>query len=181
MARNRVHNDTQMIILQVLNGPPISAIIFLNFAISKFFNNELTLTAKNKQTGLLFMGIHASALTISEALWGVGGPTGYKMFLETFMDCSEARFAEVAKEIHDWRNILAHQFISKSGHNIDYDYNMRQGFIKKNGDLIINPEIYLQSYLDIFAKNKILEFFKSLDKTKQQEIKKRIVEKYLEN
>lgn len=181
MARNRAHNDTKMIILQALNGPPIFAAFLLNFVIDKFFNNELSLTSKNKQTGLLFLGIHASALTISEALWGVGGATGYKMFLEAFMDCPEARFSIVAKEIHNWRNILAHQFISRSGHNIDYDYNLREGFVKRKGDLIINPEIYLNSYLDIFLKNKILEFFKNLDKTKQQEIKKRIVEKYLKN
>lgn len=181
MARNRAHNDTKKIIFQALNGPPIFAAFLLNLAIDKFFNNELSLTAKNKQTGLLFLGIHASALTISKALWGLSGAIGYKMFLETFMDCTEARFSEVAQEIHDWRNILAHQLISRSGHNIDYDYNMRQGFVKRNGDLIINPEVYLKSYLDVFVKNKILEFFKSLNEVRQQEIKKRIVEKYLKN
>lgn len=181
MARNRAHNDTEEIIFKALNGPPMFAIMLLTIATDRFFNNELSLTAKNKQTGLLFLGIHASALTFSEALWGLGGITGYKKFLVTFMDTREAKFSLVAEEIHNWRNVLAHQFISKSGHNIDYDYDMKSGHVRKKGDLIINPEIYLRNYLDVFNEYKILSFFKNLSKEEQQEIKERIVKKYLKN
>ncbi|OGE81849.1 MAG: hypothetical protein A3E98_03105 [Candidatus Doudnabacteria bacterium RIFCSPHIGHO2_12_FULL_48_11] len=180
--KNRAHRETEYIISEVLNGPPMFSISLLIYSIDKFFNNELSITAENKQTGLLFMGIHAAALTISEALWGLHGQVGYQMFLEKFLDEEQPdrEFSKIAKPIHDWRNILAHQFLSSSGHNFDYDYHMEKGYKINNKDLIINPSIYLSCYLRAFKDNRIMNYASKLNKKEQEKIKQRILGKYLQ-
>jgi len=52
------------------NGSPHEAIETFLLSIQNYFNNEIKFAVKNYQTSLLFLVIHAVALTISEAFWG---------------------------------------------------------------------------------------------------------------
>lgn len=158
MATNRAHRETpEELINSVINGDPTDAVNLLISSISNFLNNEIAATANNNppQTSLMFMGIHSAVLTVSEVLFRDRAASGYKKFLEEFMDedTEGKKFSLISQEIHAWRNILVHGWLSLRGHNIEYDYQMREGFKNKGNDLYINPKIYLELYLTAFNKN----------------------------
>lgn len=163
------------------NGQPIESILSLLNSIDNFFNNEIRITPKQYQTSLLFLGIHAVALTVSEIFWGLKGESGYKKFLESFVDgdTKDKKFSSVSSKIHKWRNIVAHQWLSSSGYSIQYDYTLEAGFIEKNNLLTINPEIYCKQYLNAFSsEGKIWQFNKILTDSELIKSKKRIVDKF---
>lgn len=168
------------------NGPPIEIIDTLLNSLHSFFNNEIRLTTENGnfQTSLLFMGIHAVALTISEGLFDKKGPDGYKLFLEKFIDGNkqDTKFSSISELIHDWRNNLAHQWIGSIGHSIAYDYKMNFGWEKKDGITYINPRIYCEQYLGAFGSGgRIYDYRKMLTAAELEEAKQRLIEKYIKN
>ncbi len=136
-------------------GPPNEIIETLLNSIDNFFNNEIRLTTEDDhyQTTLLFLGIHAVALTISDGFFNKTGLDGYKLFLESFVDGNtrDTQFSHIAKLIHKWRNIIAHQWLGVSGHKISYDYNMSLGWEVRNKVTFINPKIYRDCYLKAFS------------------------------
>jgi len=168
-----------------MQNPPIEAIDTLLNSISNFFNNEISLTPENHQTSLLFLGIHAVALTISEAFWDKNGVIGYKLFLENFVDqpIDNLKFSLIAKDIHDWRNVLAHQWIGSIGHQISYDYFMVEGWKKtEDGILKINPKVYCDSYIKAFGRGgRIWKCGQTFTSGELEEIKLRIIKKYIES
>lgn len=184
--RNNAHMESKEARLaRFTNGPPEEAIETLLNSIASYFNNEIALTPMpdNHQTSLLFLGIHAVALTISEAFFKKSGSDGYKLFLETFIDQlpDNMKFSLVAKNIHDWRNVLAHQWLGSMGHRINYDYNMSEGWRKDDdGILKINPKIYCESYLSAFSSGgKIWSYSNLFTQSQLEKIKKRIIDKYI--
>lgn len=164
------------------NGPAIESIDTLLNSIANFFNNEIIVTPEKFQTSLLFLGIHAVALTVSEIFWDLKGESGYKKFLETFMDgeTEDTRFSSVADRIHNWRNILAHQWLGSSGYNIQYSYKASLGFEIKDDLLIINPRIYCDCYVKSFsAGGRIWKYEKLLTNSEIESAKKRIIDKFV--
>lgn len=164
------------------NGSPIESIETLLNSIANFFNNEIIITPEKFQTSLLFLGIHAVALTVSEIFWNLKGESGYKKFLETFMDgdTKDTKFSSVAGKIHNWRNILAHQWLGSSGYNIQYNYATNLGFELKNDLLVINPKIYCDCYIKAFsAGGKIWEYQKLLTGLELNSAKQRIIDKFV--
>jgi len=182
---NRAHGESkEKRLARFQNGSPVEAIETLLNSIDNFFNNEIRLTPGNAQTSLLFLGIHAVALTISEAFFNKTGPEGYKLFLEKFVDgeSDDTKFSAIAGLIHDWRNVLAHQWIGSVGHEIGYDYKMKFGWQEREGVIFINPKIYCDHYLDAFLSGgKIWDYDKIFTETELEATKKRIIQKYLEN
>ncbi len=127
---NNSHMESKLKRLERLkNGSYIEAIETLLNSIDNFFNNEIRLTPSQYQTTLLFLGIHAAILTISYALFDDDKESGYKRFLETFMDgtTEDRKFSLIAHFLHDWRNVLAHQWIGSLGHELQYEYAMDKG------------------------------------------------------
>ncbi|MFA5015025.1 MAG: hypothetical protein WC549_05740 [Actinomycetota bacterium] len=184
--RNRTHfiEPLENRLERFKNSSPIEAIETLLLSIQNFFNNEIILTVKNYQTSLLFLGIHAVALTISETLWGLKGEAGYKKFLEKFIDgdTEDTKFSFISDKIHNWRNVLAHQWVASSGYEIQYDYKMKLGFKIEKNILVINPKIYCDKYMEAFnVNNKIWEYENLLNKEELNNAKKRIIKKFLEH
>lgn len=166
------------------DGHPIEIIETLLNSIANFFNNEIRITTKddNYQTTLLFLGVHAVALTISEGLFNKSGSEGYKLFLEKFVDgdTPDTKFSEVARVAHDWRNILAHQWLGIGGYEIGYDYEMSRGWEKRGGVIFINPKIYCDHYLKAFGPNgRIWDYQNILTESELQEAKQRLLKKFL--
>lgn len=118
-----------------------------------------------------------------KAIEGNLNKNGFKKFLQTFIDRNtpDTKFSNVADKIHNWRNILAHQWLGKSEYKIEYDYNMNFGY-KLNGDLlIINPKIYFDCYIKAFSNvGKIWECEHFLIKEELEQSKNNIIEKFLE-
>ena len=108
--QNRSHMEPlEKRIKRFQNGSPIEIIETLLNSISNFFNNEIRLTTEEDhyQTSLMFLGVHAVALTISEGFYNRNGVEGYRLFLENFVDgkTPDTKLSDVATEIHSWRNI----------------------------------------------------------------------------
>ncbi len=151
-------------------------------SIDNYFNNEIRLAAGNYQSSLLFMGIHASALTISEVFFNETTLMGYKHFLEQYVDGDEEdrKFSSIAGTIHDWRNVLAHQWLGSIGHEVGYDYEMQNGWQKRGDVTFINPRIYSEQYLSAFkAGGKIWDYQQMFTEEQLNEIKGRVIDKYL--
>lgn len=164
------------------NGSPIEAIETLLNSIANFFNNEIVLTPEKYQTSLLFLGIHSVALTTSEIFWDLRGETGFKKFLETFVDGDRQniKFSFVAVKIHSWRNVLAHQWLASSGYEIQYDYKMKAGFEISENLLKINPKIYCDQYIKAFsAGGKIWKYDKLFTASELEGVKQRIIDKFV--
>jgi|SRR3989338_705180 len=182
---NRAHGESkEKRLLRFQNNPPVEAVDTLLNSIDNFFNNEIRLAPDNAQTSLLFLGIHAVALTISEVFFNKTGLEGYKLFLEKFVDgkSENTRFSAIAELIHDWRNVLAHQWLGSVGHEIGYDYKMEFGWQERDGVVFINPKIYCEYYLGAFSSGgKIWGYDKIFTESELQAIKNRIIKKYLEN
>lgn len=164
------------------NGPAEAIETILN-SIANFLNNEISETFDKHQTSLLFLGVHASALTISDALFGYQGLKGYKRFLQEFVDgeSADTRFSLVADTLHRWRNVMAHQWLGSAGHEITYNYEMPLGWVIDDGVLVINPKIYGQRYLEAFSRNgKIWNYAALLTGTELVKAKARIIKRYLQ-
>lgn len=184
--QNNSHNESRENRLHRFETNPPSEIIdtLLN-SIDNHFNNEIraTLDEVPYQTTLLFLGIHASILTISYGLYGEDGGRGYKTFLEHFIDgaTSDTKFSTIADVIHNWRNVLAHQWIGTIGHSIGYDYDMTMGWEMRHGVMFINPRIYAEHYLNAFkAGSPLWRFDTSLTAAQLEEAKIRLLSKYIE-
>lgn len=183
--KNNSHGETkEKRLKRFQEGPPYEIIATLLNSIANFFNNEITLTTQgdNYQTSLMFLGVHSVALTISEGLFNKTGLDGYRLFLNKFVDgdTPDTKFSTIAKSIHDWRNVLAHQWIGSIGHTISYDYNMAFGWKTRDNITFINPRIYLEQYLKAFSRGgKIWDWENMLTESEQQKAKKRLINKYL--
>lgn len=166
------------------NGHPIEIIETLLNSIDNHFNNEIRPIAENgnHQTTLLFLGIHAVALTITEGLFDKRGTDGYKLFLEKFVDgeTPDTKFSDIAEVIHEWRNIIAHQWLGVGDYEIGYDYTSDKGWEKRGEVIFINPKIYRDCYLRAFAAGgKIWGYDKLLTDAEMQAAKDRLVKKFL--
>ncbi len=187
MAENNAHlgESVDERLKRFQNGSPIESIETLLNSLDNYFNNEIRATISSSQypqTSLLFLGIHAAILTISEAFWNDKGLTGYKLFLEKYIDSGQGseKFSLIAQELHDWRNIVAHQWLSSKGHSISYAYGPDWGWKKEDGILHINPKIYCEQYLSVFkASGKIWNYSKDFAPEELEAIKARIIEKFV--
>lgn len=167
------------------NGSPVESIETLLNSIDNYFNNEIRATIsdlRQPQTTLLFLGIHASILTISEAFFNDKKFSGYKLFLEKYVDDADSPsgFSLIANDIHTWRNVVAHQWLSTKGHGLAYAYELEQGW-KREGDILyINPKMYCEQYLAAFsAGGKIWQYSQHFTKEELEEIKQRIIDKFV--
>jgi hypothetical protein len=183
---NRAHGESREKRLERFKkNPPVEVIETLLNSLNNFFNNEITLTTKadSFQTSLMFLGIHAVALTVSEGLFGKTGLTGYKLYLKNFVDgdTPDTKFSKIADLIHDWRNVLAHQWLGSVGHSVGYDYEMGQGWQLRNEVYYINPRIYCSYFLKAFERGgKIWKYDQLLNGKELEQAKNRIIKKYLE-
>lgn len=181
MKNNSHMESKQQRLKRLESGPPTEAIDTLLNSIANFFNNEIVLTPDSHQTSLLFIGIHASILTISEALFGKSGKDGFKIFLEKFVDgdAEDTQFSKIAHVLHNWRNILAHQWIGSLGHEIEYDYQQTLGWQQTEIGLKINPKIYCERYMTAFSSSgRLWDYEDVLTPEELKKAKERIIEKY---
>jgi hypothetical protein len=119
---------------------------------------ELEVAAQNQLSDLLILGIHACIETISENIFLKKGIEGFKFYLENFVDTNKEgfRFSEIADELNDWRNIVAHQYISRLGHSFGYNYSILTGYQVENGTIIINPKIFFDQFRRAFINENVV-------------------------
>ncbi|HEV7489103.1 MAG TPA: hypothetical protein VGQ65_25815 [Thermoanaerobaculia bacterium] len=93
---------------------------------------------------LLFLGTHSFIQAFMESVYDLRGLAGTKAFLERFMDESSSsnQFSLIAREVHEMRNVLAHQLYAIHTHHIAYDYRLAGGWERRSAMLHINPVVY---------------------------------------
>ncbi len=187
MGKNNAHfgESKEARLERLQDSPPHDVIDNLIGSINKHFNNEIAATLDNEsnyQTSLMLLGIHAVALTISYALFDREKEDGYRRFLIHFVDgqTQDTKFSEIATEIHGWRNVLAHRWLSAKGHSFDYNFQAPTGWWKDKGKVVINPRIYLDHYLATFAAGGRIYDLDAILTTNEawESAKMRIISKY---
>lgn len=168
------------------NNSPIEFIETILNSIHNFYIPELQIAAQNKQSNLLVLGIHSIIETISENVFLKKGVDGFKFYLENFVDINKdgGRFSEISDELNDWRNIVAHQYISKLGHSFGYDYSITTGYKIENGIIILNPKIFFEQFQSAFlanngnTKRKIWDYKEIIASDKMEEAKIKFLSKF---
>ncbi len=153
----------------------------LNSIDNLFRQRQIDVAANENLWDLVILGIHAMALTISEVLFGKAGVTGFKLFLENFVDEDKSGFdySQIAEKIHDHRNIVAHQWLSEKGYEFGYDGQMTVGWQKRDGVVYLNPKLYYKSFKKAFsAGGKIWKYREILTPSQLEDGKKRFLDKY---
>lgn len=164
------------------DGSPVEIIETLLNSLDNFFNRkELDVAASSNLWLLVILGIHAVALTISHGLFNKDGHNGFKLFLEKFMDTDNDgfKFSEISFEIHTYRNIIAHRWLSDFGYDFGMDFDMKKGWEKRDGVIYFNPKLYYEAYKNAFgAGGKIWDYDKLLTEEELEKAKERLLEKY---
>ncbi len=168
------------------NNSPIEFIETILNSIHNYYIPELQIASDNKQSNLLILGLHSIVETISENVFLKKGVKGFKFYLENFVDIDErgGQFSEIADELNDWRNIVAHQYISKLGHSFNYDYEISVGHQTENGIIILNPKIFFEQFQSAFlanggkTKRKIWNYEKIIASDKMEETKTQFLAKF---
>jgi hypothetical protein len=165
-------------------GPPQEVIDTTLNSIHSFFNTEIRATFADKtrsQTSLMVLGIHAVALTIAYGFFNEHGKKGFTSFLINFVDgdTPDTAFSTIAAEIHEWRNVIAHRWINVAGHSFSYDCEMKEGWRRDEKGVFLNPQIYLEHYLNAFGGGgKIYNYEQILSDNDMQSAKRRFIDKY---
>ncbi len=96
----------------------------------------------------VFLGTHAIMQTISEKIFGLRGPSGTQFYLQNFVDGGslDRTYSSISAEIHEMRNVVAHQWMSSMGHTVAIDYRLSGGLHRHGKDIHINPRIYLDDF-----------------------------------
>lgn len=164
------------------SGSPVEIIATLLNSIDNFFNPEIRVAKEQGCWNLALLGVHAVALTISEGLFDRSGLAGYEVFLERFVDADDDNqaFSAIAADIHNWRNVVAHQWLSQRGHGIGFDTALVDNWERRDDVLAINPRRYVDAYLDAFGRDgKIWDWQNILTTEKSELAKQRLLQKFI--
>lgn len=137
-------------------GVPLEIIETLLNSVDNYFNRaQIAVAAEAKAWDLVFIGIHAAATTIGTGLFSDSPLTAYGQFLESFVDTDElgGDFSRIAKELHDWRNVLTHRWLSERGYGFGFDFEQKLGWREQDGVILLNPRLYHAAYQKAFAAN----------------------------
>ncbi|MFZ0285181.1 MAG: hypothetical protein WAL32_08110 [Terriglobales bacterium] len=106
--------------------------------------HQLGIVREKKFEDMIFLSTHAFIQAFSEIALGKVGRSATLFFLKEFMDGAKEgqRFSLIGDEIHEMRNVIAHQVFSSRTHRIAIDYTITDGWKKEPNLLHINPEIF---------------------------------------
>jgi len=98
---------------------------------------------------LLFVGCHTFIQGFMEKTYGIKGPPATHEFLARFMDgrAQHMRFSAISAEIHEMRNVMAHQVYSSRTHDIALDYRLGDGWQRVASTLHLNPSIFGDQFI----------------------------------
>src|SRR6476620_6032316 len=111
---------------------------------------QIQIAKEEQLDNLIFLSTHAFIQTFSDHVLGKSGPDGTKYFLQSFMDGSSPgdQFSLISAELHEMRNVMAHQLFSSRTHDMALDYRMHEGWRRDGLILLVNPVVYAQQFID---------------------------------
>lgn len=164
---------------------PAGFIETMLLSIQNSFIPELVIASENRCSDLLILGIHSVIETVSENIFLKKGVSGFKFYLENFVDADKDgfRFSEIADVLNDLRNIIAHQKISKLGHSFGYDYVMQVGYKIDGSIIMLNPSIFFEQFNSAFkngvkTKRLIWDYSQLLSQEHMETAKRKFIQKF---
>lgn len=132
--------------------------------------SEIQTAKENRLYHCVYLLTHALMQMISENLFGLTGKDGTKFYLENFVDgdTPDTRFSLITDEIHDARNVMAHQGYSSLQHRVEYFANEIDEGWKNDGDsVLINPRLYADRFEAAFRQGSLTaEYEKQTDEVR---------------
>jgi hypothetical protein len=147
---------------------------WLTVSMQNYILPEIQVAKDNGLVQLIFLGTHSIIQTVSEQLFDVRGPAGTKFYLENFVDgdTEDRKFSHISDDIHEMRNVMAHQWWSSSTHDVALNHEMSEGW-KLEGDVLhINPIIYAEQFVKAFEKGELIDKYCELLSDEQRAIRK---------
>lgn len=163
-------------------GEPIEIIETLLNSMDNFFNNQIDQVADLELWYLVIMGDHAVALTIASGLFGLEGEPGFHKYLEEFVDQDKEGydFSSISKKIHNWRNVIAHRWLSDSAYEIGEDNVMEKGWEDRKGVTYLNLKLFHEAFKASFSRDgKIWNYGNIMTKAEMEEAKQRLLKQYI--
>jgi len=147
---------------------------WMTVSMQNYILPELYVAKEKKLDMLIFLGTHATIQTISEKLFDIGGPTGTKFYLETFVDgkSEDRKFSLISDDIHEMRNVMAHQWWASSTHEIALNHEMSEGWKREPNLLHINPEVYVEQFARAFERGELIDKYRQLLTDEQRAVRK---------
>jgi hypothetical protein len=110
---------------------------------------EVEEAAKKHLLTLIFLGMHAAMQMVAEKVFGLKAIDATKFYLEQFVDdtAPDRKYSMIAAELHEQRNVMAHQGFSSTQHVIAYDWGLTAGFEWQGRTLHLNPDTYIADFI----------------------------------
>src|SRR5258708_21578751 len=108
---------------------------------------EIHNAKENRLYLCVYLLTHALIQMISENMFGLTGKNGTKFYLENFVEgeIQDTKFSLIADDIHDARNVMAHQGYSSLQHRVEYLADeIPEGWRKDANTILINPKLYAE-------------------------------------
>ena len=126
---------------------------------------EIYAAKENRQYHSVYLLTHALIQMISENMFGFRSKQATKFYLENFVDgdTPDTKFSSITDDIHDARNVMAHQGYSSLQHQVEYFADdMAEGWKYDNGSILINPKVYGGRFEAAFGNGKIVQRYEQL-------------------
>lgn len=135
-----------------LNGSTYEVFFTILNSISNFTLLELREATKVGLYHLALLGTHSVMQTIGEQIYGKKGLDATTFYLINFVDgnTGDTQFSRIAKELHVYRNINAHQWSSRFNHEVGLDTTEDRGWWRDDQGLHINPVVFMRCFTDGF-------------------------------
>ena len=163
------------------NSTPLEIIETLILSIDNFSNRQIRAAIEAGAFDLAFIGIHSAAVTIGTGLFTNSSLTAFTRFLREFIDTDEQgyNFSEIAKELHGWRQVLVHRWLSERGYEFGFDMVQQEGWRKVDGVVLLNPRRFHEAFNQAFAAGgKIWQWQTILSDDEKQAAKVRLLANY---
>jgi len=161
------------------NGPGEVIGTLLN-SINNLFNPEIQRAADQECWSLMMIGTHGVALTIVEGVFGVSGEQGFVRFLKEYMDGAEpgGDWSTIGHELHEWRNVLAHQWLSAAGYGFAWHPGIDVGWERRGDLIVVNPIRYHAAYRQAWSNPNLWLPNRIITDTDFQKAKRRLIRKF---
>jgi hypothetical protein len=137
-----------------LNGSPNEVFFTILNSVLNSFLPELRNATEAGLYNLVLLGAHSVMQTIGEQIYGKKGLDATAFYLINFVDgnTEDTQFSIIAKDLHLYRNINAHQWSSRSNHEVGLDTTQEKGWWRDDQGLHINPVIFMRCFSNGFER-----------------------------
>jgi hypothetical protein len=132
-----------------MDGRPVNIFGWMTVWAQNELVPQIKRVNKSGNEVLLFVGCHTFIQGFMEKTYGIRGSQATHDFLSRFMDgrALHDRFSAISADIHEMRNVMAHQIYSAATHTIAFDYTLKTGWQRVGSNLHISPQVFGDQFI----------------------------------